>query len=570
MGNRSSRSIVNNNVDLDEDENLDITHSQVESKTVSGEYKEENQQRIEQRQIENNNSSEEESESHQYNDHQSQPTEIAQPDISQLKLSQVDESERSSIDRDDNEQNKKSPTTSPSSQGLSFSGGTDEDINEDESINSDNKDQQSNLSIRNERLVLSSILSKKTKKRKKNKSSTTMVSSTSLSQNKNKKKKLLKTEETILTMICCDINSLSNKLLYNILEFTGETSYASFGLINKKCNYIFQKYQIPKETFRYGYDSLKNITKKVSSLSLDQNDNNNNDKATYFNLAMAVVCFNRKDILHWTFQHQKYSKKIVLCICQTAAIENRVNFLQDLLQDKLLNPENQHILQYIQEQQQPTTLVRQNHHQQNSNTNNLCNWAAEGGHTKMLDYLLQHKSDFGTVINKSTARVAAISGKLNVLKYLHDEKKCEFGSNICDVTVAAAVAIKERNQQSQFKQDPDIDIDIDIDNMEEDEDLENSRTDTNNHFEILKWLHLEKGFSVDEDTFMTAKENELEDIVNWLKEVGCPEEYHDENSRSDDDDEDDDMKGEEPDDGDDVIEDQEEDEDEGDDESFDY
>eukprot|EP00594_Rhizosolenia_setigera_P020001 CAMPEP_0178980310 /NCGR_PEP_ID=MMETSP0789-20121207/26415_1 /TAXON_ID=3005 /ORGANISM="Rhizosolenia setigera, Strain CCMP 1694" /LENGTH=262 /DNA_ID=CAMNT_0020670689 /DNA_START=20 /DNA_END=808 /DNA_ORIENTATION=+ len=262
---------------------------------------------------------------------------------------------------------------------------------------------------------------------------------------------------------------------------------------------------------------------------------------------MAVVCFNRKDILHWTFQHQKYSKKIVLCICQTAAIENRVNFLQDLLQDKLLNPENQHILQYIQEQQQPTTLVRQNH-QQNSNTNK------------------QHKSDFGTVINKSTARVAAISGKLNVLKYLHDEKKCEFGSKICDVTVAAAVAVKERNQQSQFKQDSDIDID----NMEEDEDLENSQTDTNNHFEILKWLHLEKGFSVDEDTFMTAKENELEDIVNWLKEVGCPEEYHDENSRSDDDDEDDDMKEEEPDDGDDVIEDQEEDEDEGDDESFDY
>lgn len=115
-----------------------------------------------------------------------------------------------------------------------------------------------------------------------------------------------------------DLESLPDDILCKILEFEGEASYISTGLINKRFNQIFTSYNIPKKTFLCGYATLN----KITSL-LDENDKHEVEK--------AVVWYNRTDILGWVLEHEDVFK--LGWICWTAIAcrgETKLNILEEV------------------------------------------------------------------------------------------------------------------------------------------------------------------------------------------------------------------------------------------------
>eukprot|EP00594_Rhizosolenia_setigera_P016516 CAMPEP_0178966136 /NCGR_PEP_ID=MMETSP0789-20121207/16743_1 /TAXON_ID=3005 /ORGANISM="Rhizosolenia setigera, Strain CCMP 1694" /LENGTH=194 /DNA_ID=CAMNT_0020651345 /DNA_START=126 /DNA_END=710 /DNA_ORIENTATION=+ len=76
----------------------------------------------------------------------------------------------------------------------------------------------------------------------------------------------------------CDHNydasfdSLTDDVLYHIVEFVGKKCYFPFGLLDKRCNRIFNEYNLPKVTFLYGIAPLDVIIQKYLQYELEASE----------------------------------------------------------------------------------------------------------------------------------------------------------------------------------------------------------------------------------------------------------------------------------------------------------
>lgn len=142
-------------------------------------------------------------------------------------------------------------------------------------------------------------------------------SSENLSGNSSEKRKVGTHEDQQSTMLInkkirgtsdgATFNDLSDDLLHDILLFTGKESYIMYGLLNKRCNALFDTYGYPKESSIFGYAPV--------SLVIRQKDT----QISFFN-------YWRKDVLDWFLEVQ--DKKRLEYICRYALRRGYIPLLE--------------------------------------------------------------------------------------------------------------------------------------------------------------------------------------------------------------------------------------------------
>lgn len=173
----------------------------------------------------------------------------------------------------------------------------------------------------------------------------------------------------------CGFTDLNDDTLHEILEFTGKKSYRVFGLLNKRCNKIFPMYDIPKQTFIYGFGSLEVCENKYGN----------------HHLAKGIVWYNRTDLLDLTIRDQ-YDYRVE-SVCFYAIREGRLNILKDIFQRL-----NEKTLKYL----------RKNSY--------LCNVAARRGRLIALKFLQAQGCNWDSDVYRAAKR----KGHVQVLEYLHE------------------------------------------------------------------------------------------------------------------------------------------------------
>lgn len=137
----------------------------------------------------------------------------------------------------------------------------------------------------------------------------------------------------------CDHNydasfsSLTDDVLYHIVEFVGKKCYFPFGLLDKRCKRIFNEYNLPKVTFLYGIAPLDVIIQKYLQYVLEASEK---CKYSYesqmishrLGMNLGVIKYNRRDLLNWTIKRGE--KTILSDICRYAALDSRLDILREI------------------------------------------------------------------------------------------------------------------------------------------------------------------------------------------------------------------------------------------------
>lgn len=128
-------------------------------------------------------------------------------------------------------------------------------------------------------------------------------------------------------------SSLTDDVLYHIVEFVGKKCYFPFGLLDKRCNRIFNEYNLPKVTFLYGIAPLDVIIQKYLQYVLEASEDREYSHeyrmiSHRFGMKLGVVKYNRRDLLNWTIKRGE--KKILSDICGSAALDSRLDILREI------------------------------------------------------------------------------------------------------------------------------------------------------------------------------------------------------------------------------------------------
>lgn len=188
--------------------------------------------------------------------------------------------------------------------------------------------------------------------------------------------------------------SLSDDLLHNILEFVGN-SYSKFGLINKQCNKIYdvKAYKLTKETFLHGYAPLREIIQQILQ---DMRERNGRERCP---VSIAIVRYNRNDLLKWTIKLQ--DKKLLAMICRYAIPLQKLDVLIEIFCNSNLKT-----LRYLRER------------------SNLVYLAAFFGEIETIKCLRSH----GCIWDEFTIQNAQRLGRCHVVEWLRKEGCPEYES----------------------------------------------------------------------------------------------------------------------------------------------
>jgi len=270
--------------------------------------------------------------------------------------------------------------------------------------------------------------------------------------------------------------SLNDDMLGLILEFVGKKSYKSFGSLNYHCQEIYLTTEgTTKETFLYGYAPLAHIQKRYEkpgyNLSLH--------KA----VGTGVVCYNRRDILEWTFEKQK--TYLLSGICDVAAEEGRIDVL-----DEVWN-----IVEDWENKDDQKYLFRR-----------VDQCAAGDGKLHVLKWI----EDKGFAINKDwCAKVAASHGQIHILEWLQKEQGLLLRAILYYETIACGgggqlCVMRWLRKEKKVPWDNDI---FKISALE-------------GNLDILKFLHEER-CPWPQNDYLRVRENWVKPgVVDWLRANG--------------------------------------------------
>jgi len=178
----------------------------------------------------------------------------------------------------------------------------------------------------------------------------------------------------------CFFNSLDDNTVHHILLFTGKKSYATYGLLNKRCNQIFTTYNYPKDSYLFGFAPLSVIQRRYTA------SGNFRD-----GVGDGVVRYNRKDVLQWSLEEQH--KLRLYHICLEASRDGRLDILNTIFEKS-----NEETMEYFREYDWP------------------CLKAAENGRLDVLKLLRKNGFDW----DEETFFVAKVNGHNEVLQYLRE------------------------------------------------------------------------------------------------------------------------------------------------------
>lgn len=212
-----------------------------------------------------------------------------------------------------------------------------------------------------------------------------------------------------------NFESLNDDTLLHILYFVGPNSFLSYGLINKRCNHIFDRFGLAPKTFTYGYAPESIITQRLisSSSSIDLFN-------TLRGIPKAIVSFNRNDLLRWAILHQHF--QLLKNICDTSAGANRLDILKKIFQsshdDITRNLRRETSLCMSASYAGNLDILRWLHEQNNQEWDEWsCSEAAYGGHLHCLQYLRANGCPWDT----DTCCTAVTGGHLHILKFLKEQ-----------------------------------------------------------------------------------------------------------------------------------------------------
>lgn len=101
--------------------------------------------------------------------------------------------------------------------------------------------------------------------------------------------------------------TLNDDNLREILSFVGEESYVSYGLVNQRCNKIFDTYNLEKVSNKYRYAPLDLLIKTYSQKKrikfLDECDQTFL-RRTMQQISHAIVFHDRLDLLGWALSYK--------------------------------------------------------------------------------------------------------------------------------------------------------------------------------------------------------------------------------------------------------------------------
>lgn len=185
---------------------------------------------------------------------------------------------------------------------------------------------------------------------------------------------------------CITFTSLNDDTLHVILQYIGLKSYHTFGLIDKRCNLVYEKSGFPKETFICGYAPMLMV------------------KSTYYHhyrnfhlhVIKAILFYNRFDLLERLIRNQ--NNDILRSLCHESARERRLDILIQIFNTN--STTTQKTLKYIKEK------------------NHICYYAALGGDLETLKWACHTQ---GFALDKYVFEAAAKSRNSEMLTYLVDQ-----------------------------------------------------------------------------------------------------------------------------------------------------
>jgi len=369
-----------------------------------------------------------------------------------------------------------------------------------------------------------------------------------------KKKRIKSNDENTSDDVPATFNSLCNDTLCQIIGFAGR-SYGTVGLINRRCNRLYSKYSLPKETYLFGYAPLSLIRER------DKLGFGDYDKE-----AKAIIHYNRADILDWYIRRQYLSelKKVMVegssagrldilkevfenadtrfqeylpwCMetCPAAAKNNHLETLKWLRSkgfhwgttfEAAFEGGSESMLNWLYREECPISFATLGSAakrgdiswvgdilpydcfdgEYDDDVEPVCAKAASGGHVKMTQWLKEKGAKF---TSDKISSAAAMEGQMDMLKWLKTQN--------CDFTEKTFEAAAKSGSVEVLKWLKEV-------NCPKGEDaVMCANAAKEGHLDALKWLQDEGWCALNEDTFVNAIYSKNIDILKWLKEQGCP------------------------------------------------
>jgi len=184
-------------------------------------------------------------------------------------------------------------------------------------------------------------------------------------------------------------DTLDDDCLDNVLEFVGKKCYGVFGLINKRCHEMFCLKGLAKETFLFGYASLRFIQHRRRDWFYD------------VNVAKGVLQYNRRDIFNWILSDQTNDGYNNLkWTCAKAIEASRLDILREVFQKKRANNNERQL-----------EILRKYYYDPD-----LCDRAAQFGQLKCLKLLRENECGWCS----RAWRLAKFHGHGHILEYLRN------------------------------------------------------------------------------------------------------------------------------------------------------
>lgn len=186
-------------------------------------------------------------------------------------------------------------------------------------------------------------------------------------------------------------NYLPDDLFHKVLEFVNENSYVVYGLINKRCNQIFDSYKIPKRSYKYGFAPPSKIIVPRHGEYYSYGDYS----SEFDRIMNGIIYYNRIDLLDKVIEYHDNLR--LHWFCHKAIKLYKLNILVEVF-----SKVDDTILQ----------LIRHSYTGQNG----LCTGAAKIGNVRALAFLRQNGCEW----SEWTWKEAQENGQEHTLQWLRD------------------------------------------------------------------------------------------------------------------------------------------------------
>lgn len=311
-------------------------------------------------------------------------------------------------------------------------------------------------------------------------------------------------------------DSLNDDTLCQVFQFVGKNSYRNFGLINKRCNQMYDVCDVLKRTSLYGYGNIPMIEEKLHYLLAAKAQENHETEYRYLpaqsRLARSILFYNRYDIIDYLMGDPDFTD-FTSELGNEAALQGRKDvlvYLFENLDEEMLMPlktdrylcarasEGDHfeLLKWLREEN-GCCLDRWPY------DGTAATYPAQRGDMDMLKYMYEN----GCLVNYGTIASAAKGGHIHVIEWLlsvgcsFDKYCCEEAANGCQLKTLKWL----RNRGCPW-------------NINE---CAKSAA-YGGQLNVLQWLHEDMGCVLNERIYSWASNGENIDMYLWLKSKGFP------------------------------------------------